>query len=665
MGEFVGVDPTRLQELTRRLERLHTVLAQHAPAVRQKMQKWDSDLDFGPLPRLIGQALDDVRDMEARVSRAHELAREKGWTPFGGAPGSALLPFEQTPPPTVQLDWATTGQSGYQAKQDVKALAAALATKDPEQARIGMSLLPDHLARHLDDKAYLAAFWAEAGPAALQAARVLLNRKGMTLFSADSASILRALGASLAAATRMHRGTGKDSRPLLSDEARAAITKSSDPWSAGMLFKYGPDGKAWDSHFLADVTRSMLAARAAGKIEIPTPAWASNDALETATRYAGAPKLWAEFDPVIAVMDRASQNGQAARHVLGDPSSGFTYAKMLVNDDWLTKGSSTAPFARFARGSVPETLNDQVDLSSHVGDFLKAAVSAPRGSSKDANESAWSVINIVRATSDFSKLHPGTVLPHDIRRSLIFTTDRYLPDFAAGATKAYGSGVVPMGEAKGNPWIAVIDGRELSTFFDQALHDPKEFGAFKGMLDARISTAVAATVKDSSDANYLAEMARLYGLIERIERDRNFAEGQLKDEQAARNQTALAALTGGFGALSFQNAWGPGVITQFLTGSATPYASEMFDTDNALKALKENADAFREQVFHVEIPVIQGLINAGVLHPPKDATWVRNGRLAPDPAFTAWLSQHAETEYGGRKLTEWVTEAQQAMRLQQ
>ncbi|MFC0864133.1 hypothetical protein ACFHYQ_17705 [Sphaerimonospora cavernae] len=670
MGEFVGVNPVNLAELAKRLQRLHEVLIRNGPIIQQNMQQWGSDVSFAPLPRLIDSALNDTRDMDARTTKAHGLANENGWDP---APLSELLSPGRRPSPAnkpgfigprspyVQLDWATTGESGYQAEQDVQAMKDALTGTDPEAVRVSLSGVREHLTQHLNDKPYLAAFWAQAAPLALQAARALYNRTGTTLFSAESVSILRALGSSLAAAGQMRVGTGKDSRPLLSPQARAAITRSSDPWSVGMLFKYGPDGKSWDSHFLAEVTRSMLDARAAGKVHVPIPPDHGGILDRDRALYQ---KRIADFDPVLAVMERATQNGRAARHVLGDPDSGLKYAKMLVSDDWHTPGVKVGPYGK-ASGADPSLTVDRIDLTSHAAEFLKAAVSAPRGASDDAKESAWSVVHIVQATSEFTKLHPDKILPHEIRQSLIYTADRYLPDFAMGVTRPYGSGAVPLGDVDGNPWVSVIDGTQLADFFNKTLGDPEEFGRFKGMLDARISTAVTATIKDPSDANYLSEMAGLYGLIERVQADRRFAEGELKDEQATRNQVALAAVTGGFGAISFTNPWGPGTITQFLTGSATPVASELFDTDNALKALKNNADAFRSQVFHVEIPVIQGLVNAGVLHPPENASWFSGGQVSANPALTAWLSQHTDTKYGDKTLGEWVKEAQIAMRFQQ
>ncbi|WP_424528721.1 hypothetical protein ACOZ38_03225 [Sphaerisporangium viridialbum] len=700
MGEFVGVDPANLRELASRLQRLHTLLAEHGPLIQQKMQKWDSEVSFAALPRLIDEALNDARDMDARTTKAYELAHEKGWSPFqngpadglggtagglggtagglggtagnqSGGPVDSLLALDRTPPPMVRLDWTTTGQGGYQAKQDAKALAEALTTKDPAQARNRIALLPESLARHANDKAYLATFWTEACPLALQAARALYNRAGTALFSTESASLLRALGASLASATQMRVGTGKDRRPLLSEATRAAITKNADPWSVGMLFKYGPDGKTWDSHFLADITRSMLDARAALKIEIPSVSDQGGDLIRQRALYQ---KRLAEFDPCIAVMDRATQNGQAARHVLGDPTTGLRYAKMLVSDDWHTPGVSLQVRGQYSITATSLPLTDRFELSSHAADFLKAAASAGRGASEDAKESAWSVVNIVKATAEFSRLKPDAVLPNEIRKSLIFTTDRYLPDFARSVGRDYGSGILPKGRIKGNPWMAIVQNSELEALFNQILREPKEYGAFKGIMDARVAAAVTANILDPSDQNYLSEMGRLYGLVQQLEGDRNFINAQHDDDTATRNQTALSMLVSGFGALSFANPWGPATIAQFLTGVAGSPANQLFDTGHALETLHTNAAAVRSQVFHVEIPVVQGLLNAGAITPPKDALWVKdgpqggawikNGIVIPNQSFLDWASEHDETQYAGKSLGQWVNEARNAMGLQ-
>ncbi len=649
------------------------------------MQKWDSEVSFAALPRLIDEALNDARDMDARTTKAYELAREKGWSPFqngpadglggtaggpggtagnqSGGPVDSLLALDRTPPPMVRLDWTTTGQGGYQAKQDAKALAEALTTKDPAQARNRIALLPDSLARHANDKAYLATFWTEACPLALQAARALYNRAGTALFSTESASLLRALGSSLASATQMRVGTGKDRRPLLSEATRAAITKNADPWSVGMLFKYGPDGKTWDSHFLADTTRSMLDARATGKIEVPLPTSTAKDPYDAGNRNFGDPKLQAEFDPVVAVLDRAAENGQAARHVLGDPSSGFKYAKMLVNDQWHTQGSTTDAFAKFARGPVPTQLNNQVDLSSHAAEFLKAAVSAGRGASDDAKESAWSVVNIVKATSEFSRLHPDTTLPNEIRNSLIYTADRYLPDFAASADHSVSNGVKLRGDDPHGPYISWVARSDLDGFFKQALHDPKDFGRFKGALDARISAGVTATIKDSKQ-NYLVETASLYGLLASVHKDLAFEEGMERDEKAQRAQTALSLILGGFGALGFANPLGPGTSAQVFLATTQPLLTENFSTDNATKAAGISAEEFRDQLLHVKVPVVQGLINAGMLKLPPDTSWLKNGTVTPDVNFNDWYSAHEKHEFDDQTLVQWVQAAEHAMNMQ-
>ncbi|GAB3883679.1 hypothetical protein GCM10027612_16180 [Microbispora bryophytorum subsp. camponoti] len=446
MGEFVGVDPANLNELTKRLEQLHDLLARHSPLIRQKMEKWGSEVGTVSLPGLIAAALDDVRDMDARTTRAHELARQQGWSALGPAPGLPGLTFNR--PPNVRLDWEATGQSGYQGKRDAETLTAALADKNPESTRIALSGLSDRLQQHLADNDYQAAFWAGAGPLALRAARALYERAGGALFSAESVSVLRALGASLAAASQMRVGTGKDRRPLLPAAIRAGLTGNSDPWSVGMLVKYGPDGRSWDSRMLADLTRAMLDARAAGKTIWPP----ARGKLETDADASRHQRLMAEYDAVGAVLQRAAENGMAARHVLGDPDTGLKYARMLVSDSWHTPGYDASLYASayldpISRDAAPGYLEPpgKIDTSSSTAAFLKAAVSAERGTSADAKESAWSVVHIAQATADFSKLHPQTVLPREIRQALIYTADRYLPDFAA-SVNGYGNKARPHGD---------------------------------------------------------------------------------------------------------------------------------------------------------------------------------------------------------------------------
>ncbi|MEU8275486.1 hypothetical protein ACFYOK_26100 [Microbispora bryophytorum] len=662
MGEFVGVDPANLNELTKRLEQLHDLLARHSPLIRQKMQKWGSEVGTVSLPGLIAAALDDVRDMDARTTRAHELARQQGWSALGPAPGVPGLTFNR--PPNVRLDWEAAGQSGYQGKHDAETLTAALADKNPESTRIALSGLSERLQRHLADNDYQAAFWAGAGPLALRAARALYERAGGALFSAESVSVLRALGASLAAASQMRVGTGKDRRPLLPAAIRAGLTGNSDPWSVGMLVKYGPEGRSWDSRMLADLTRAMLDARAAGKTIWPP----ARGKLETDADASRHQRLMAEYDAVGAVLQRAAENGLAARHVLGDPDTGLKYARMLVSDSWHTPGYdaslySSAYLDPISRDAAPGYLEPpgKIDTSSSTAAFLKAAVSAERGTSADAKESAWSVVHIAQATADFSKLHPESTLPTAIRQSLIHTAQRYIADFAQGASREYGSGATPLGDVGGNPWVAIVNRSELEKFLDQALRDPRELGAFKGLADARIAAAVTAMVKAPGDENFLREMAGLYGLVQRVENGRQFASAQKQDEEATRNQVALSILSGSFGALSFSNPWGPGTIAQFLTGMTAPVVNDALDTGHAAQALQKNNDAFRNAVFGAELPVVQGLVNAGVLQPPADATWFEDGKVVPNRNLTAWLSAHGETVLSGRRLDDWVEEARSAM----
>ncbi|WP_055477922.1 hypothetical protein [Sphaerimonospora mesophila] len=659
MDDFVGVNPANLEELTKRLHRLHEVLSRNGPLIRQTMQQWGSEVGFAPLTRLTEAAMDDARDMRARTARARDLANQKGWDPATLRPQGEWV-LTGLPPRYLDLDWAATGQSGTQAVQDVQALNDVLdaASDGSEKARPGvaqpsqsarLTQLAQRITEHLGDKDYLATFWAEGGAAALRAASTLYEGPGGSLPSADSVNLLQALGASLAAASRMRTGTGKDSGPVLSAQTRAAITKNSDPWSTGMLFKYGPDGKSWDHRLLAEVTRSMLDARAAGKTQVGP----ADRALPV---HSGDQQALADFDPVVAVLDRAAENGVAARHVLGDQASGLKYAKMLVSDDWRTLGYDGYSTDTPRRGPL------QVDMSAHPAGFIKAAVSAERGATEDAKESAWSVVNIVQATAEFAKLHPGEVLPHPIRQSLIHAADRYLPDLAA-SVEGYGNKVLPLNDQPDAPWAAYVNHTKLKAFLKQALHDPKDLGSFQGKMEARISASVAASIRNPGQ-NYLRQMGGLNGMIATVEKDLNFEGAQLRDQKAQRLKTLLSIVSGGYGALSFSDAFGKGTTSQVFVAMAQPPANDSISTDNAVNALKVGEDEFRETLLNVKIPVIQGLVGAGVVKLPPDTAWYKDGAIIPDAELTNWYNAHERVVYGDRRLGEWVADARHAMEVQ-
>ncbi|GII80736.1 hypothetical protein Sru01_57180 [Sphaerisporangium rufum] len=597
MGDPVGVDPAALRELAGRLRRLQALLAEHAPAIRQKMRCWDSELDFALLPRLVDEALRDARDMDARAGRAHELATDQGWRPAPAGPG---VPE----PPAVTLDWTATGHAAGEAARDVAGLAEVQAAGDPAHALARLAELPAGLTRHLGDQAYLAAFWAEATPLALQAARVLRDRAGVAPFGAASSGVLRALGASLAAATQMRTGTGADRRPLLSAATREAIIRPADPWSVGMLFEYGPDGKAWDSDFLADMARAMLDATATATGTgprtatgaglgpgAPGPAATSRPAGPSpgATPLPGTPQIGgpqigtgpidtppigipstgtasigaapsgavpggaglAGTDPggaaddlaaLCAVLGRASENGHAARHVLGHPVTGARYAAILVGD--------------------------RPGMDGHAAEFLRAAVSAVRGPGADAEESARSVAAIVQATAAFAAARPGAVLPPRIRAALFHVAARYLPDLAAGAGRPGVPGAARFGGRAGHPWTAVVDGAALPAFLGQALREPVDAGTLRGLLDARQPLTVAATALDPDGTDHLGAVARLHEVVDEVERALGLDAAGRAAVAAARRRASAAAAARGSWMYDFTGPWSATAVTRFLTGAA-------------------------------------------------------------------------------------------------
>ncbi|RJL30919.1 hypothetical protein [Bailinhaonella thermotolerans] len=458
MADFAGVDPENLERLARRLERLHETLATKSPIILTKMSKWGSELNLVQLRRFVEEAQADARDMAARCRRARDLALQAP-APEGVRPGHAAAP-------SVHLDWTADAEPTDPAEPTEPAgpadpaestdpvrpaeLAAAArepgedsATAVPEAAHGPATAVPEtsggpvaetaggqareevaaeELAERLRDltPGEHARFWEQAGPEALRAAAA----------SADPAA-LSALGVSLAAAAR----AGRDAKKALSRQARDALlrTAGGDLWSVGMLFKYGPHGADWDDLFLAEMVRTMLDARRDGLINPPVllPPYSAavtgspglgQGEREEALRHARL----AEFDPAAAVLDRATENGGAARHVLGDEKRGLDYARALVDDTWHTPGG-------------------RIDLSAHPAAFLRAATRADGDDPAGALESAHAAVHVVQAAAEFDEAADGRPLPCEIRLALVDIADRRLPDLTepwTGGTPTHLEGFV-------------------------------------------------------------------------------------------------------------------------------------------------------------------------------------------------------------------------------
>lgn len=668
MGEFVGVDPKRLEELTKRLERLHDALAARGPQIVQLMRKWGSRQDLGLIPRLVAATADDARDMDTRTRKAYEVAELQGWKPRQvaatqrlGADGTVRSVPSKDDPPKVRIDWTVTGDSRFQARQDAAALAAAVRGTDPKVRAAAIAEVARRVAAHTGDSAYLTVFWKSAARDAARVARLLQQAAppGPKLLDKNGAAALSALAASLAAATELNDKAGK---PIVGKE----ILDCPDLWSVGMLLKYGPHGSAWDSRLLADITRKLLDARAEGRIKVPEPRLVSKDALDRSRVDREYQQVLAEFDPVVAALDRAAENGKAARHVLGDPETGLKYAKMLLNDDWRTPGTDPSAYFkgsfRSVPGLVPLPRLYQVDLSAHPAAFLKAAVSAERGTGLDAKESAWSVVNIVQAVSKLAEANPQKTFPENFRNTFKYIADRYMYDFAGSAAHDYQSKAIHQGDDGSKPWIAVVRRSELAFFIGRTFLTQKEFDHFKGVMDAKMVLAVGATVVDRSGKNYLKEMGGLYGLVQDVQAYKGYEEGKRQDAAAERYKTAIDILTSGYGALSFSNPTGVGVASQIVTALSKPVVSESFETGKAVDALVESSRDFRDKVLASEVLVVQGLMNSGALNPPEGASWVKNGVIHPNAEFADWVNEHDRITYHDRTLGEWIRDVRDAMK---
>ncbi|GAB3883672.1 hypothetical protein GCM10027612_16160 [Microbispora bryophytorum subsp. camponoti] len=83
-----------------------------------------------------------------------------------------------------------------------------------------------------------------------------------------------------------------------------------------------------------------------------------------------------------------------------------------------------------------------------------------------------------------------------------------------------------------------------------------------------------------------------------------------------------------------------------------------------MEADKTSEDEFRARLLHVKIPVIQGLLIANAIDLPANTSWYQDGAISPNADFTDWYSTHEGVVYGGRRLEEWVRDAEHAMDIQ-
>lgn len=646
MGEFAGVDPHRVRLLANRLKDLADAIAKNGSIIRTNFTKWGGTLDLGQLARQAAQVGQDARDMALRADEALNLLDGRSG-PVMSSPGKADW---------VTIPWDTKDINATQeAQQEATNLKKALDNPNDPQSRATITDIAQSLTDHQGDSAYMAAFINSGGmDDAARVAHALHQEDAAhngTVLTTDSQAILAQFGSAVASAAKS--GQLHDFK---------AFTQTPDLWSSAMLFKYGPDGKAYGdgqgAQLLAAVTGAVLDAHQAGTLNIPVP-----DSRDASPDQRKQIQGWlAEFDPACALMDRGVQNGLAPRLVLGGPN-GSHYAQELINNNWQTPGDS---YSRAGGGKaaleLPPVQIPGIDLSGHVATFLQSATTAPLGGSGDAQLSAQALVNVVQANAKFTQDNPKGVLPKNIREAFVSIADAHTPDFAYSAR--YGFEGKP--QLVSGAWLAQVDPTSLDSFLRQAMHDPQDAGRLKGCFDAKISAAVGQTIQDHQP--WLENMASLYGMVQHVEGENSFDKAELVAAKKAENQMLMSILATGLGAIP-----GPGegvgkIITQIakpMISMSNTVAGYKYPGGDPAKALMLNDDDFIKDKHWVQVPVVQGLIDAGQVHPPANASWYQNGHIIPNADFGTWVQENATAVgddgkpilYSGKSLDQWINDA--------
>ncbi|HEY4463780.1 MAG TPA: hypothetical protein VGN41_14045 [Streptosporangiaceae bacterium] len=664
MGE-VGVNPDRVAQAATALEQLRDALSANVPIIVSTLNSYwsggtGSHVSLGVLAQASGRAPGDAAGMRTRARLAALWLQQNV-----NLTGTGL----------VNIPFSGPALDSADARAEAQALAAAEGSKDPKAALAAIQAIQNDLQDHLtaNDTVWLSAFYNQAAPqvAALaatlhrldagQPAQQYANR--FTALTQASQQIMAAFGQGLAAAD-------KSSGPSrgLTPEAVQAIASAPDAWSAAMLVKYGPPGSSWAANekagpqnpdglsLLAQLTNHVYADLQNGTLRIPLGGGYDRYGMQDQQQLGQA---LAGNDPVQVMLQADAQNKNASWQVMGGPNGG-ALAKMLLNsvngdlpglDGRFVQGAPNDRgqypgfFTMVAPGKPITSDHGQIILGwpdqGTVGNFLDAATSAPRGTGTDAKYSATAAANIIQNV-DVPITDNGQIQPaYDpaIEKALTNTFLRYLPDIAASSqspaqlTNAYADPY-----AAGHPWNINVSQASLSTLLQQLSSTPQNYGLLKGIVAAKMGTALGMKLNGISDGTQddpATDLASLYGRFVTEEGNLHFTAGQQQDAQNAELNSLISFGESEVGSIPVIGPTASKVLTwdqklQFLGVPQIP----QFSTSNAANAIQQGRQEFSDTQLKTMIPLVQGLVQQGIIKP--DPAWYHNGQVVCNGAFNAW-----------------------------
>jgi hypothetical protein len=636
MSDEVGVDVERIGELASALENLRDVLAANVPTIVNTMNSYGAPINLQPLQQAQHRSVDDATDIRDRATMAVAYQNRPNPTLSGGM---LEIPWDSS---QQQLD----ADSSKAAAQNLAA-AEAESAKNPKAARVQIQAIQTEIQDNIDsgDTSWLGSFYNTAAPQVANLAATLNGEDGQTMIDGEPAvltkqdqQILNTFATGLASADKSGKITNV-----------SGYANAKNLWSVGMLFKFGPSGSAYGTqesggqNLLAQVTTAIELARLKPNgytIPLNGPNVSVNAVGATYVT-----ETLAEFDPAQAMLTLATQNGAAAREVLGGPK-GAQIAASLMNTPTTFHEPIFGSNGKL-EGFFPEVLpvqyengqaidfNEPINAGAHpstisssvIGSFFNAATDVPRGAGPAAKDAADAAMNIMDSTPP-----PSTAqLSAPVQAALLATAQRYMLDLGGSATNSSDLSIVGRLN-QGNdtmPWTVTVGQNHMANFLQQIASNPTTdgtlmasaktmFGNYYGLMAAKKLPSQMAGMDPAR------EMAQFMAQLQTQSDDVGIQNAEQTDAQHAELNALLSFAESSATKIPVVGApLGDAQTAAGLLGINLP----AFSTDNAVTASASDQANFASQQLAINVPMAQGLIHNGLIPPPTGQAWYQNGTI--------------------------------------
>lgn len=515
-----------------------------------------------------------------------------------------------------------TVQSRLNAEDDAAALAQALQNPNDPTSRATIDRIGKDLQAHQNDPGFLSDFFATA-PDVGGLARALSTTNGGTTDPLDqqAQTILAEYGTAVAAATTSGQ---------LPPSEYARLAAAADPWSAAMLLKYGPNGSAYGStdgaRLLASMTQNI-------EHQIQVPGYIPHPAFPDGE------------DPLTPVLQRAAENGEAARIALGD---GSPLAKELSGYLIATQTKHDYSY----QGDGPDIEWDRNDNSTTDGNpeamFLVAAGIPPIRDGSDPYAMS-AALNVMSTAADIHEKHPDWVPLGPVKNAMALYTSTYVDDLAVSASSASRNLV-------GSPPLALVTKTDVSSLLQFAYGTNDDtWRHFRAGIANEIVDSVAAQggKMQSPPLVSFEDLARLYGVTTSVENGWTMDIATSLDSDANNRLILANAALGAYGNLSLN---GPTHgIMQPVSGATSPILAQLAPDWFATNHVQDAAEAIKQanvaQDVSLEILTAKALLKSGTLSPEQTAelTSVMPTSTTDTGAFLGWYTKNENDPAWGLK----------------